>query len=496
MDLLFYLFWLVVIVGVLVVFNAIQSGTMKARTVVGGSVEAVRDRISALRNSIRQRLAKVRDAIRRNSGKIIVGSGVAVSAGAVLVAVRAGWFATLLPSAVPAAAEIEATVTSSWSAASTGARISSGIALTTAAARGEADGATWQTWTNIAGTKQAVQTMQPNAPYQFTLALTPGEVELAGAQETIASAAAQQAVRDTLLTQRQVVLKAVFLAAPERLSLPAGRVGGKAIGHRRATTARRSQSVRSDDRWTLVVERAFGADLRRADRSEQGWDRASVLLMANNRGIDQIVTTHCIGECTWEPPEGRISGSPRLLAMLQEADSADIALFLTEFEQGSVDGVLVSGEPVRVSTRGRGTHCAKVTPLRMCWRQRSRAQGASIHASELLSKGIASSGLVFGGTAAGSQAQDVSTNSRKSSQWQLGEGEGTQEPVRPFRFLGEEGQPRIVPAGLMTFIDAAGKPDFVGHHFHDRTADDGARAMACLLNARRNGSVDAEHREP
>lgn len=424
---------------------------------------------------VRRQWDKLLERLRAHR-KVII--GVAVAA----VTITVAWFAALprlggpdLPNALPPGpgstpVELEPTVDSSWSATGNGVRASSGIALTTAAAMGKAEGVVWQNWMVPTGTKELTQRLQPNRSYQFNLALTPGEVKLAGAQVTIASAQAQQAVRETLLTQRQVVLKAVFLADPERLSLQPGESAEKELVidvPRLFADREHSMGEGESESLDSIVERAFGRVTYAVQTGATGgWTKAGVLLLANNRGIDQIVTTQCIGECEGSMPAGRISGAPRLLAMLQDAPAADISLFLTEFEPGRLHGVLVSGEPVNGSTSWTWDTTRGAAGFANLLRQTIAQMYNEFDArDELLSKGSALSDLVFGDTAAPNEALEVFRQLViRSSQWQNGDGLAPKSLFVHFDFADADEGPMIVPIGLMTFTDAAGKPDFVGHH--------------------------------
>lgn len=368
----------------------------------------------------------------------------------------------------PASVELETTVASSWSAGNSGVRASSGVALTTAAARGEADGVVWQNWIVPMGSKELAQRLQPNRSYLFNLALTPGAVKLAGAQVTIASAKAQEAVRNTLRTQGRAVLTTVFLADPARLSLQPGESAEKqfVIDLPRLLDDRR-QTGSAQPSLDSIIERAFGRVTYGVQTgAAAGWTKASVLLLANNRAIDQIVTAQCIGECTGPMPSGRVSGSPRLYALLQDAPPADISLFLTELEPGQLHGVLISRTPVNKrsvwiwnTTRG-ATGFAKV--LRKTIGQLYKDLDSR---EELLAKGRDLSDFVFADTADGRQAMEALRQLViDSSQWMLGDGMRPKSLFVHFDFADADEGPMIVPIGLMTFTNTSGNRDFVGHH--------------------------------
>lgn len=472
MEFLIFMFWIgvigVIVVGVLLAVNVVQVGTMKAKTAANAGVDAVLNAIRDVISSIRKFFSDIGDSLYKHRKWVYAGAGVATGAGVLYYTMTASMLGSPAVLA-PTALEIEATVASSWSAAGTGARVSSGIALTTAAARGEADGVTWQNWVAIAGTKQVVQRMQPNAPYQFTLALTPGEVRLAGARRTVASAAAQQAVRDTLLTQNQVELRAVLLADPDRLSLQAGESPEKTlvIDVPRLLGDRRTTQIPTDS-VDAVIERAFGSVSYGVQAgATQGWLQASVLLMANNRGLDQIVTTHCIGECEGPQPDGRVSGPPRLLALMQKAESADISLFLTDLKQGWVHGVLISATPVDGKTMwmwntNYTTDVSFANALETAFRDTYNDLDSR---DQLLKKGESLARLVFAGTDPGLTAKAVLNQLvQQSEREQFPGGQGLKSLFFHFEFIGKEGIPMVLPIGLMTVTNSAGAPDFAGRH--------------------------------
>lgn len=463
MDVLIFLWFLILVVGAVFAWNYISRAGAKLRTNVGQTVDSVRD-------SVRGRAAKIRSKIYEHRGKIAaVAAGTVLTGGVLVFSLRFSVLETLPNVIAPAAVEVEATVASPWSAASTGTRISSGIALTAAAARGEADGATWQTWTTLPGTKQTVPAMQPNVPYQFTLALTPGEVRLAGAQRTIASAAAQQTVRNTLLTQQGVILQAVLLVDPDRLSLQAGEAALKplSIDVPRLLSDRQTLQIPTTS-IDAVIERAYGSVSYGVQAgATQGWVQASVLLMANNRGLDQIITTQCIGECTGPPPDGRVPGSPRLIALLQQADAADISLFLTDLGWGWVHGVLVSKTPVNGRSMWKWstsypTDKALANVVETAFKDKYNDIDSR---DELLRKGEQLSRLVFAGSDEGKEASRAFDQLvQESAQWQLGDGLSPKSLFFHIDFVGREGLPMMLPIGLMTVTLAGGVRDFAGHH--------------------------------
>lgn len=413
---------------------------------------------------------RIGDWLRKHQTAIIVTASVAVVAAAGVGFFTLNSIRSVGMQAPPhPAAEIEATVPSSWSAGNNGAWLSAGIALTPAAAAGRADGATWQTWTTIPGTKQAVERMQPNVPYQFTLALTPGEVTVDAAQRTATSSATQQVVRDTLDGRQQAVLQAVLLADPDRLSLQAGESPLKQLvvdvprllGDRQTLE---KPMISTDE----ALERAFGSVSYGIQAgATPGWVQASVLLMANNRGLDQIVTTRCIGECTGPPPDGRVSGSPRLMALLQQADSVDISLFLTDLQQGWVHGVLVAKTPVNgrsmwMWNTSYKSDVAFANVLETAFKDKYNDIDSR---DQLLKKGEQLSRLVFAGTPAGLEAKAAFNQLvQESAQWQGGDGLAPKSLFFHFDFVGKEGIPMMLPVGLMTVTLAGGVQDFAGHH--------------------------------
>ena len=390
-----------------------------------------------------------------------------VAAGAVFFLLQALPLLGLGTAVVPATVEAETTVASSWSTGNNGIRASRGVALTLAAARGEAEGVVWQNWMVPLGTNELVQRLQPNHSYLFNLALTPGEVKLTGAQATVASARAQEAVRQALLTQNRVVLSTVFLADPERLTLQPGESAENefVIDVPRLLTDR-SEVDGPEQSVDATVERAFGRVVYGVQTgAASGWTKASVLLLANNRAIDQIVTTQCIGECTEPRPSGRVSGSPRLYALMQEAPPADISLYLTELEPGTLHGVLRSQTPVN----GRSLWVWSTTRGTTGFANLLRKSIGQLYKDfdsreELLVKGDNLSDLVFADTAEGAEALEAFRQLViESSKWQLGDGIAPKSLFVHFDFADADEGPMIVPIGLMTYADAAGQREFVGH---------------------------------
>ncbi len=216
-----------------------------------------------------------------------------------------------------------------------------------------------------------------------------------------------------------------------------------------------------------ISERAFGRVTYKVQTGKVGgWTKASVLLLANNRAIDQIVTVQCLGECEGPMPTGRVSGAPRLYAMLQDAPPADISLFLTEFEPGQLHGVLVS----RASVNGRSLWIWNTTRSALGFSNVLRKTIIKPYKDldsrdELLANGDSFSDFVFANTVEGQEAKEAFRQLViDSSKWQLGDGAAPKSVFVHFDFAEADEGPMIVPIGLMTFTDANGKRDFVGHH--------------------------------
>jgi hypothetical protein len=433
-----------------------------------------------------------------------------VIAGAVVSIVAPGLFLVLPrlvrppPLIVSAPVELEAALKSGWTVtASNGVRASVGIALTPAAARGEAEGATWQNWFVASDSVAVAERLAPNRSYAFNLALTPGKVQLAGAQSTIASAAAQEAILRTLQTGKPVQLSAIFIADPEKIVLQQGESAEKTftidvprllqgrqqerrpassmgagltrVSYEVAGLAERPAAAASspDGRdphgaaLATLIERAFGqVTFKVKTGSAEGWTKASVVLLANNRPIDQVVTTQCIGQCADPMPTGRVPGSPRLYALLQEAPPADISLFLTELEPARLHSVLVSREPVD----GRSVWIWDTTRAapgfaNFLSKTISKLYKDIESREELLRKGLTLSDLLFADTDQGRQAlRAFGQLLARSSRWQQGDGAAPKSLFVHFDFAATDEGPTIVPVGLMTFTDAQGQPEFVGRH--------------------------------
>ena len=196
--------------------------------------------------------------------------------------------------------------------------------------------------------------------------------------------------------------------------------------------------------------------------------------MANNRGLDQIVTTRCIGECTGPPPDGRVSGSPRLMALLQQADSVDISLFLTDLQQGWVHGVLVSKTPVNgrsmwMWNTSYKSDVALANVLETAFKDKYNDIDSR---DELLKKGEQLSRLVFAGTAAGLEAKAAFDQLvQESAQWQVRRWPGAEEPVLPLRLRRQRRTTDDVAHRAHDRHPRRRRPGLRGASSDDRTAD-------------------------
>lgn len=374
----------------------------------------------------------------------------------------------------PAATATASTVSSSWvsagAAGANAARASVGIALSVAAARGNAAGVVWQNWMTPRGAADVAQQLKPGQSYDFNLALTPGNVEKVGAKVTVASAESQEVVRAALTSKQPVELSAVFLADPKHLALEPGESPRKRLVvdvPRLLDDARNPPSV-APSSIDVAIERAFAhVSFKVRAGTVNGWTKASVLLMAKNRAIDQVITTQCVGECPEPMPTGRVPAATRLYALMEDAAPPDVSLFLTELEPNQLHGVLVSLAPVDGQNAWVwNTQRTKEDFANLLATTITRRYQDINSRDELLGRGETIANLVFPESGEGDHARAALRQLMiASSKWLFGDGNIPKTLFVHFDFPGISDAPTIVPIGLMALQGADGKPDFVGRHF-------------------------------
>lgn len=444
----------------LLVWAVYQSAKEQAKRIRDGVARGVRSSIDPFAKMVRW----------IGAHPVRVVAGTAVAGGAVVATYI---WAPLLVS-TPQATTIASTVSSSWiSAGAAGgkaARASIGIALSVAAARGEAAGVVWQNWMTPRGAAGVAQQLKPGQSYDFNLALTPGNVDKVGAKVTVASAESQEVVRAALTSKQPVELSVVFLADPKHLALEPGESPRKrlVVDAPRLLDDTRNPPSGAPSSIDAAIERAFAhVSFKVRAGTANGWTKASVLLIAKNRAIDQVITTQCIGDCPEPMPQGRVPAATRMHALMEDSTPPDLSLFLTELEPNQLHGVLVSLVPVD----GQNA---------WVWNtQRTKEDFANLLATtitkryqdinsrdELLSRGETIANLVFPASGEGDQARAALRGLMISSaRWLAGDGAKPHTLFVHFDFPGISDAPTIVPIGLMTLLRADGKPDFVGRYF-------------------------------
>ena len=385
-----------------------------------------------------------------------------------------------------------------WMAQTNGALASTAVKLTNLDGRGDRPAVAWQTWMQDAQDAKAtpVEPLLPNASYRLNLLLTPSVISVPGIARTLPSEAAQLALVAAAQTESTTSLRAVVLTDGSRLLPQEGEATDKEFSVDLRRILGGDADFVPDDASALdALGSAYGTvsfELRTG--AQEGWTRTAILLLKNNRAIDQIITAHCIGTCTEPRPAGRVPGSERLAALLQDSPGADVALFLTELEERRLHGVLVAQQPID----GRTTWIWNTTRSGEGFRDYLQTTVIDVFDAldtreRLLEKGSGLADFVFPPTPAADAAREVLAGlADRSSGWRPGDAQPPLSLFVHFDFARGDERMTIVPIGLMTYRRADGSSDFIGHAMaveqpmnrpsYSQSAECAARWVALLPN--------------
>jgi hypothetical protein len=206
----------------------------------------------------------------------------------------------------------------------------------------------WRTWmANGANTGRPAAVLAPTSNYTFHVELARVAGEERGVATARLSSALRAALAKSVAAGKPLNLTTVLITDPDALDVAQGETISRPLI---IDVDALREPVALNNSWFSVSKAAVASlgnvEYRVRTKSRAGWTSAAVLLIKDNRALDQIIAQFCVSKCgDSSPPAGTVPGPATLAALLEDSQESDGSLFLTELEPNRLHGVLVLAQP-------------------------------------------------------------------------------------------------------------------------------------------------------
>lgn len=228
---------------------------------------------------------------------------------------------------------------------------------------GEPKELVWNTWTEDEerGPFKPIQTLKPNTRYRIAIDLSAFEYLAEGVQWTEAGEKLVDEIEKYLNSKDHIVIRAVQLPDLTYFKNPSREHAVKDIRidlNKIRKIIREGHVQYADDIMAYLREKSkdpafdpkflFGrTDFEIETRGREGWGSIAIVLFKNNRPIDEITKSFCIGNCegTRQMITSTTRGFDSMRVATEEAPFPDASMYFIELQRGILTGLFISNDP-------------------------------------------------------------------------------------------------------------------------------------------------------